>query len=59
MIQIIKYGTKEVTDCKICGCRFSFEKEDLIQEDTDNYKAFKEYVLCPQCENEVIIRAVR
>ena len=59
MIKIIKYGTREVTECKTCGCKFSYEKEDLRNEDTDNYKAFKEYVICPQCEQEVIIRAVR
>ena len=58
MIEIIERGTKEVIRCKTCGCKFSYEKEDLHIEDTDDYKAFKEYVVCPQCGHEVITRAV-
>lgn len=55
MITIIKRGTKEVTTCKTCGCVFAYEREDVINEDTDNYKGFKEWVTCPQCGSEVII----
>ena len=59
MVTIIKRGTREVTDCPICGCKFSYEKVDVINEDTDNYKGFKEYVPCPQCGTNVIIRQSR
>ena len=57
--RIIKRGTKEVITCDNCGCLFSYEKEDLINVDTDNYKGFKEYTICPQCECEVLIRQTR
>lgn len=59
MITIIKRGTKEVTTCKTCGCVFAYEREDVINEDTDNYKAFREYVTCPQCNTEVVLRQVK
>lgn len=59
MIEIIKRGTREVITCRTCGCKFSYEKEDIINEDTDNYKAFREYVTCPQCNTEVVLREVK
>ena len=55
MIVIIKKGTREVTTCNTCGCKFSYEKEDVKNGDTDNYKRWKEYVVCPQCSCEVIL----
>lgn len=59
MKEIIKRGTKGITTCKTCGCLFSYEQEDLVHEDTDNYKGWKEYVICPQCCCEVVIRQTR
>jgi hypothetical protein len=59
MIEIIKRGTKHIRICKICGCKFSYQAEDVHREDTDNYKGFKEYVQCPQCTEDVIIRQTR
>lgn len=59
MKQILKRGTREVTDCPICGCKFSYENEDVVNEDTDNYKGWREYVSCPQCETNVILRQTR
>ena len=59
MIEIIKKGTKQVKVCKNCGCKFTFENEDTHMEDTDNYKAFIEYVKCPQCETKIITRQSR
>lgn len=49
MIKIIKEGKKEfITTCPICGCRFSYEYEDL--QLTITYKM----VQCPCCGEEVI-----
>ena len=59
MIVIIKKGTREVTTCNTCGCKFSYEKEDVKNGDTDNYKRWKEYVVCPQCSCEVILKQTR
>lgn len=57
MIEVIKYGTKKVVDCCKCGCRFSYEEEDIrvdIPPDEDRY-----YVICPQCENEISVTLPR
>ena len=29
MIKIIEPGTRTVTSCEYCGCKFSYEKEDI------------------------------
>ena len=29
MIKIIEPGTKTVAECNSCGCKFSYEKEDI------------------------------
>lgn len=55
MREIIKRGTKEVTTCKVCGCKFSYEEEDVFIDDISNYKSVKKTVACPQCESEIII----
>lgn len=53
MIEIIKRGTKEIADCKTCGCQFSYEKEDIKRGDQrDPYKV----VECPCCKNRIDLR---
>ncbi len=59
MKEIIKRGTKEVTKCITCGCEFSYEPEDVLEKDTDNYKGFKKYTTCPQCNHEVVLWQTR
>ena len=56
---IIKKGTREIITCNTCGCKFSYEKEDIKNADIDNYKGWEEYVMCPQCECEVVIRQTK
>lgn len=60
MIEVIRHGTKKVVDCAKCGCRFSYEEEDIrvdIDPQTTQQSYFnaedKAYVICPQCENEI------
>lgn len=60
MIEVIRYGTKKVIDCAKCGCRFSYDDEDIRldadpQETLQHYYNPKDkcYVICPQCENEI------
>lgn len=53
MIEIIEHGTKQVTKCKVCGCKFSYEAEDI----TSN--SIRSYVTCPQCKEEIILKAKR
>lgn len=59
MIKIIEYGTKTITTCNSCGCKFSYEKEDIIYENADAYKALKMYINCPQCKEKVVVKQTR
>lgn len=59
MIEIIKRGTKTITTCKQCGCKFSYESEDIQEECIDGYKQYREFVQCPQCDENVFIKQTR
>ena len=59
MIKLIEYGTKQVRICSTCGCKFSFEKEDIQEERMDGYNQYNEFVRCPQCHENVILQQVR
>ena len=62
MIKIIEPGTRTITECAECGCKFSYENEDI---ETDgllfNNLAFlgKTWVVCPQCGKEIILKTTR
>lgn len=67
MIEIIKRGTKHIAVCTECGCKFSYEDEDVINENRnecacDIYnttKAYIAYINCPQCNKKVIIKQTK
>ena len=37
MIKIIEHGTIERKRCEICGCLFSYEKEDIFADSDYDY----------------------
>ena len=49
MIKIIEPGTRTITKCTECGCKFSYENEDIV----------KTLVACPQCGKEIVLKAMR
>ena len=49
MIKIIEPGTRTITKCTECGCKFSYENEDIV----------KTWVVCPQCHKSIAITATR
>ena len=49
MIQIIKEGTKNITKCSVCGCVFSYEKEDVMSF------SLIHHIHCPQCNNDIFL----
>lgn len=64
MIQIIEKGTRRIRKCPECGCKFSFEAEDVKESYTpprrDDYLAGKgTYVICPQCSKTITICGVK
>lgn len=52
MIKVIERGTKTIGECENCGCRFSYEKEDIKKDKLyarGELKAVISYVDCPHC----------
>ena len=68
MIQIIEKGTKKIRKCPECGCKFSFEAEDVKEnyEPSRKYDDFlltaasrSTYVICPQCSTTIAVCGVK
>ena len=59
MIKIIERGTKTIGECENCGCRFSYENEDIEKDGLwANNLVFigKIFVVCPQCCKEIVLK---
>lgn len=54
MIKIIEPGTKTVAECNSCGCKFSYEKEDIQLP-----IFFEPYVTCPQCGKTLTVMSIK
>ena len=49
MIKIIEHGTRKIEECPTCGCKFSYEIEDLRMKPIR-----KEWIVnCPQCGKDI------
>ena len=62
MIKIIEPGTRTITKCTECGCKFSYENEDIEKDGLwANNLVFigKIFVVCPQCGKEIMLTATR
>lgn len=68
MRKIIKRGTKEIVTCNTCGCRFSYEEEDVIKpDDTQIWPQMNVSligdnkggsVICPQCSAKIRVGTI-
>ena len=59
MIKIIEPGTRTITKCAECGCKFSYENEDIEKDGLwANNLVFigKIFVVCPQCCKEIVLK---
>ena len=56
MVEIIERGTKHISNCHECGCKFSYENEDVLNDVVETFKFVRTYVICPQCGKKVIIK---
>jgi hypothetical protein len=63
MIKIIKEGTRTITTCNECGCKFSYEEEDIKTfakpYSNSNDMAVGSFITCPQCSNDIILNQTR
>ena len=66
MIEIIKRGTKKTCTCDNCGCFFSYEKEDIEYKNHAKplwgariVYSTTDFIKCPQCDTEIILRQTK
>ena len=62
MIKIIEHGTRTITKCTECGCKFSYENEDIKvsgPHSMDQLQTRKPYIVCPQCHKSITLTATR
>lgn len=70
MIKIIEPGTRTVAECCHCGCKFSYEKEDIqsrpykvadgnVPDITRLPIFFESYVTCPQCGKDLTVISIK
>ena len=62
MIKIIKHGTRRITECTECGCKFSYENEDIEAiglYSMDQLQTRKPYIVCPQCHKNITLTVTR
>ena len=62
MIKIIEPGTRKIIKCAECGCKFSYENEDIEVSglySIDQLLARKPYIVCPQCGKKIILKTTR
>ena len=62
MIKIIKKGTRKIEECSNCGCKFSYEEEDIEKDGllaNNSVLIGKTLVVCPQCGKEIVLETPR
>ena len=58
MIKVIKHGKTEFTHtCSRCGCEFTYEYEDIVQDSFNLQSVSTKFVKCPDCGNICYINA--
>lgn len=58
MVEVLEHGDKTVVDCTLCGARLRFSKNDIKQEEvfeSQRCSYFRNYIVCPDCGEKVII----
>ena len=60
MIKIIEPGTRTVTECEECGCKSSYENDDIevswLYSMDELQTTRKSYIVCPQCGKGIVLR---
>lgn len=68
MIKIIEPGTRTVAECYHCGCKFSYDREDVqcrpykvpdgfVPAITKLPIFLESYVTCPQCGKTMTVKS--
>lgn len=68
MIKILKQGTLKKCTCDNCGSVLSYdENEDVLEETVKTFAAncvggfskSQKYIICPQCNEKIVLKATR
>ena len=62
MIEIIRPGTKKKIECGECGAILRYEQEDIQTGAvliSPLSTGSKKYIVCPQCNHQIILEAQR
>ena len=62
MIKIIEPGTRTIIKCAECGCKFSYENEDIEVRGLYSWDALQtreSYIVCPQCGKGIVLKTTR
>lgn len=75
MIKILKTGTRKEAECPSCGALLSYDEATDVQESTlpsrellldtkdcslpEPIRGKEYYIICPQCNNKIILSATR
>lgn len=72
MIKILRPGTLQQIDCSHCGALLSYDEATDVQESTlpsrldtkgcslpEPIRGKEYYIICPQCNNKIILSATR
>lgn len=56
MIHVIQHGNKKRIVCSICGCIFTYQREDMERKQT-GANEFDSFVRCPDCGEECGVKS--
>lgn len=69
MIKILRPGTKKEVECPNCGALLSYDISDILEKSSHSIAETSSaswlssknttYIICPQCNNEIILSATR
>lgn len=62
MVEVIKHGDKNITDCDFCGAQLRYSVEDIREQ--ENYLSQRDsftekYIVCPDCNSKVIVKGFK
>lgn len=55
MITILEHGTKKTIRCSCCGCKFMFDKTDVIIKKSNDVDY---YIYCPECDTSIMVTSL-
>ena len=55
MIKILEKGRRKIAECEACGCKFSYDPEDVesMTEGLFVNEGDEKYLICPQCNCKI------